>query len=139
MSDGVILVIIFAIMLFTMFMGTPVFTSMGITAIIAMLIWMRPQNIAQFGVIAYTQGTSFNQVIAPMFIVMSEFLSSGGIAEDIYAVLNRAVGKLKGGTYTDNAAAKAKNVRIVVETGVFSREMVAANCGADSLYFIGGK
>ena len=97
MSDGVILVIIFAIMLFTMFMGTPVFTSMGITAIIAMLIWMRPQNISQFGVIAYTQGTSFNQVIAPMFIMMSEFLSSGGIAEDIYSVLNRAVGKLKGG------------------------------------------
>ena len=97
MSDGVILVIIFAIMLFSMFMGTPVFTSMGITAVIGMLIWMTPQRLAQFGVIAYTQGTSFNQVIAPMFIMMSEFLSSGGIAEDIYAVLNRAVGKLKGG------------------------------------------
>ncbi|MGN1001139.1 MAG: TRAP transporter large permease [Oscillospiraceae bacterium] len=97
MSDGVILVIIFGIMLFAMFMGTPVFTSIGITAIIAMLLWMRPQIIAQFGVIAYTQGTSFNQVIAPMFIMMSEFLSSGGIAEDIYAVLNRAVGKFKGG------------------------------------------
>ncbi len=97
MSDGLILIIIFGIMLFTMFMGAPVFVSMGFTAIVAMLIWMKPQNIAQFGVIAYTQGTSFNQVIAPMFIMMSEFLSSGGIAEDIYAVLNRAVGKLKGG------------------------------------------
>ena len=62
-----------------------------------MLIWMGPQRIAQFGVIAYTQGTSFNQVIAPMFIMMSEFLSSGGIAEDIYAVLNRAVGRIRGG------------------------------------------
>ena len=97
MSEGVILIIIFAIMLAAMFLGTPVFTAMGFTAVIGMLIWMGPQRIAQFGVIAYTQGTSFNQVIAPMFIMMSEFLSSGGIAEDIYAVLNRAVGRIRGG------------------------------------------
>lgn len=97
MSEGLILVLIFGIMLVTMFLGTPVFTSMGITAIIAIMIWMQPKNLMQFGQIAYTQGTSFNQVIAPMFIMMSEFLSQGSVAEDIYAVLNRAVGKLKGG------------------------------------------
>jgi len=97
MSEGVILILIFAIMLAAMFLGTPVFTAMGFTAVIGMLIWMGPQRIAQFGVIAYTQGTSFNQVIAPMFIMMSEFLSQGSIAEDIYAVLNRAVGRIRGG------------------------------------------
>ncbi len=97
MSSGSMLVIIFAIMLITMFLGTPVFTSMGFTAIVVTLLWMRPDLLTRFGKTAYTQGTGFNQVIAPMFILMSEFLSQGHIAEDIYAVLNKSVGKLKGG------------------------------------------
>lgn len=97
MSDGAILAIIFCIMIAIMLMGTPIFTSMGITAIIAMLLWMKPTFIARFGMTSYQQATNFNQLIAPMFIMMSEFLSQGQIAEDIYAVLNRLVGKLKGG------------------------------------------
>ena len=97
MSDGAILAIIFSIMIVIMLMGTPIFTSMGITAIIAMLIWMKPSFLARFGMTSYQQATNFNQLIAPMFIMMSEFLSQGRIAEDIYAVLNRLVGKLKGG------------------------------------------
>ena len=97
MSSGSMLIIIFAIMLITMFLGTPVFTSMGFTAIVVTLLWMRPDLLTRFGKTAYTQGTGFNQVIAPMFILMSEFLSQGHIAEDIYAVLNKTVGKLKGG------------------------------------------
>lgn len=97
MSDGAILAIIFSIMIIIMLMGTPIFTSMGITAIIAMLIWMKPSFIARFGMTSYQQATNFNQLIAPMFIMMSEFLSQGHIAEDIYALLNRLVGKLKGG------------------------------------------
>ena len=97
MSSGSMLTIIFAIMLITMFLGTPVFTSMGFTAIVVTLLWMRPDLLTRFGKTAYTQGTGFNQVIAPMFILMSEFLSQGHIAEDIYAVLNKSVGKLKGG------------------------------------------
>ncbi len=97
MSDGAILAIIFSIMIIIMLMGTPIFTSMGITAIIAMLIWMKPSFLARFGMTSYQQATNFNQLIAPMFIMMSEFLSQGHIAEDIYAVLNRLVGKLKGG------------------------------------------
>ncbi len=97
MSDGAILAIIFSIMIIIMLMGTPIFTSIGITAIIAMLIWMKPTFLARFGMTSYQQATNFNQLIAPMFIMMSEFLSQGHIAEDIYALLNRLVGKLKGG------------------------------------------
>lgn len=97
MSDGAILAIIFTVMILIMLMGTPIFTSMGITAILAMLLWMKPSFIARFGMTSYQQATNFNQLIAPMFILMSEFLSQGKIAEDIYAMLNRLVGKLKGG------------------------------------------
>ncbi|MCL1835507.1 MAG: TRAP transporter large permease [Oscillospiraceae bacterium] len=92
------LLIIFAIMLFLMFMGSHVFSSMGFTAMIGMTLWLGIKTISQFGNIAYTQASfNENQLIAPMFIMMSEFLSQGRVAEDIFAVLNRAVGKFKGG------------------------------------------
>ena len=92
------LLVIFAIMLFFMFMGTSVFSSMGVTAIIGMMMWLGVRFVSQFGNIAYTQAsTNENQLIAPMFIMMSEFLSQGRVAEDIFSVLNRAVGKFKGG------------------------------------------
>ena len=92
------LLIIFAIMLFFMFMGTSVFSSMGFTAILGMLFWLGFKTISMFGNIAYTQASfNENQLIAPMFIMMSEFLSQGRVAEDIFAVLNRGVGRFKGG------------------------------------------
>ena len=97
MSVGWILFLFFSILLIAMFSGAPVFTSLGFTALIGIISWLGKNHIQQFGIIAYTQGTSFNQIIAPMFIMMSEFLSQGKIAEDIYSVLNRAIGRFKGG------------------------------------------
>ena len=98
MSQGLILLIIFVIMLMFMFNGSSVFSSMGVTAIIAMLLWLGISFTSQFGNIAYTQASvNENQLIAPMFIMMSEFLSQGRVAEDIFAVLNRGVGRFKGG------------------------------------------
>ncbi|MDR3209751.1 MAG: TRAP transporter large permease [Oscillospiraceae bacterium] len=97
MSIGLTLVIFFGILLVAVFLGSTIFSSMGFTAAVGMLAWLGMNRLSQFGVIAYTQGTSFNQIIAPMFIMMSEFLSQGQIAEDIFAVLNRGIGRFKGG------------------------------------------
>ena len=97
MSDGLVLIIFFGVMLCLTFSGSTLFTSLGFTAVVGIFLWLGVRHLQQYGMIAYTQGTNFNQVIAPMFIMMSEFLSQGRIAEDIYAVLSRAVGKFKGG------------------------------------------
>ena len=97
MSEGLILVVLFGILLSVIFLGSPICSSLGFTALIGMLIWLGTNQLQQFGVIAYSQGTNYNQIIAPMFIMMSEFLSQGHIAEDIYSVLNRVTGKVKGG------------------------------------------
>jgi len=101
MSQGLMLLIIFAIMLIVMFSGSSVYSSMGVTAILAMLIWMGSrflQQLQQFGISGYSEAsTNENQLIAPMFIMMSEFLSQGRVAEDIFNVLNRGVGRFKGG------------------------------------------
>jgi TRAP-type C4-dicarboxylate transport system permease large subunit len=91
------LLIIFGILLVVMFLGAPVKSAMGFTAVCAMLLFMGTRFLPQIGKIAINQGTGINQIIAPMFILMAEFLSRGGIAEDIFAVLNRGIGKIKGG------------------------------------------
>jgi C4-dicarboxylate transporter DctM subunit len=96
-STALTLIIIFGILLITMFLGAPVKSAMGFTAVCAMLLFMGSRFLPQLGKIAISQGTGINQIIAPMFILMAEFLSRGGIAEDIFAVLNRGIGKIKGG------------------------------------------
>ncbi|MDR3294555.1 MAG: TRAP transporter large permease [Clostridiales Family XIII bacterium] len=92
-----LLILILIVLLASLFVGSPVFTSMGFTAVFILLVFMGSRFIHQFGLIAFLQGTSPNQLIAPMFIMMAEFLSRGSIAEDIYFVLNKYLRKLKGG------------------------------------------
>jgi len=97
MSIGVIFALLFVIMLIVMFSGAPVFSGLGFAGIVGILIFLSSRQLQQIGVIAYSQGTSYNQIILPMFVMMSEFLSRGKVAEDIFAVLNRGVGRFKGG------------------------------------------
>jgi TRAP-type C4-dicarboxylate transport system permease large subunit len=84
-------------LLVVMFLGAPVKSAMGFTAICAILLFMGSRFLPRLGIIAISQGMGINQIIAPMFILMAEFLSRGGIAEDIFAVLNKGIGKIRGG------------------------------------------
>ncbi len=80
-----------------MFLGCPVFAALGCTSLLAMW-WFFPVDLTnQLGTIAFAQATSINQLIPPMFILMAEFLSKGGVASDIFSTMNLLVGKLKGG------------------------------------------
>ena len=97
MSIWLIFAILFIIMLIVMFSGAPVFASLGFAGILGILLWLGQRHLSQIGLTAYTYGTNYNQIILPMFVMMSEFLSRGGIAEDIYTVLNRGIGRFKGG------------------------------------------
>ncbi len=97
MSITLQLIIIFGILLIIMFLGAPVKSAMGFTAVCTILLFMGTRFLPQLGKIAINQGMGMNQIIAPMFILMAEFLSRGGIAEDIFAVLNRGIGKFRGG------------------------------------------
>lgn len=91
------LLTILAILLICLFLGLPVMAAMGITSVLSMLIFMGDALLGQLSMIAYTQGTSMNFLVAPLFILMSEFLARGGIAGDIFASLNRGLKKVKGG------------------------------------------
>jgi C4-dicarboxylate transporter DctM subunit len=89
--------LIVGILLIAMFIGTPVANALGIAAIVGILVFMEPAQLTRFTIVAYSQSTSMNQMVPPLFILMAEFLSRGGIASDIYNMLSRAMRGIKGG------------------------------------------
>lgn len=89
--------ILVAILLVCMFIGAPVQASLGFTAFAGMMLFMGSDHIIRFGIVAYGQATSASQMVMPLFILMAEFLSKGGVADDIFDVISRVMRKIKGG------------------------------------------
>lgn len=94
---GLTLLVICAILLFSIFIGAPVSFALGFTGIVIALIYLEPQQLFQMGSIAFSQGTSMNQLVAPLFILMAEALAQGDVASDIFMVINKWMGKIRGG------------------------------------------
>lgn len=94
---SLIIIPIIIILLCVLAIGSPVFSGIGFTGAAILMVVMGTKFINQFGLIAFNQGMSANQLIAPLFVLMAALLSKGGIAEDIYYVLNKYLKKLKGG------------------------------------------
>lgn len=92
-----LIICIVVLLLITLAIGAPVSGSLGFTAVICMALFVGVNFIPSFANTAFGQVTSSNQLIAPLFIMMAEFLVGGNIAQDIYYVLNKYLKKLKGG------------------------------------------
>lgn len=92
-----VLISLLVILLVTIFIGTPVAFALGFVAVAATFLFLEPSQLAQIGSIIFSQGTSMNQLVAPLFILMSEVLAHGNIASDIFMVLNKWLSKIKGG------------------------------------------
>ncbi|MGN1002127.1 MAG: TRAP transporter large permease [Oscillospiraceae bacterium] len=97
MSMTEMLLWIIVILLISIGEGAPVFAAIGFTAVVTMSLFSGTKFLGSFTTIAYSQGMNSNQLIVPLFILMAEFLTKGGIAEDIFFVLNKYMKKLKGG------------------------------------------
>lgn len=91
------MIIILVILLTVLFMGTPVAFGLGFVAVLCTLIFLSPDQLYSIGVIAFSQSTSQNQIIAPLFILMAEILSRGGVAADMFVVLSKWMSRLRGG------------------------------------------
>jgi tripartite ATP-independent transporter DctM subunit len=91
------ILVIVGVLLVSMLIGTPVAFSLGFTGCVAILAFMNSLQLAQIASIAYTQSTSINMLVIPLFVLMAEILAQGDIATDIFTVLNRRLRKLRGG------------------------------------------
>jgi C4-dicarboxylate transporter DctM subunit len=91
------LIAIIVILLIAIFVGTPVSFALGFVGVVVTLLFLSPIQLIQFGSIVYTQGSSMNQLVAPLFILMAEALAQGDVASDIFLVINKWMRRITGG------------------------------------------
>lgn len=77
-------------------LGVPIAFGLGFIAVMGTIIFLDPLQLSQLVEIAFEQGTSTTQMVAPLFILMAELISHGGIATDIYSVLSKWLRKIPG-------------------------------------------
>ncbi|MGI6308536.1 MAG: TRAP transporter large permease [Dethiobacteria bacterium] len=109
------LIVLVFLLLFFVILGVPVAFSLGITSVIGICVFLSPAQLSQMANICYTQATSLTLMVAPLFILMSELISSGGLSKDIFDVLSRWFKKFPGGLAISN---------------VFACTVFAALCGS---------
>lgn len=107
-------VLIFLLVFFAL-IGLPIAFALGITSAIGIWVYLSPTQLSQMANVSYLQGTSFTLMVAPLFILMSELISNGGISKDIFDVLSRWFKKVPGGLGISN---------------VFACSIFAALCGS---------
>lgn len=84
-------------MLAILFTGLPVAFGLGAISIItAMLIW-GPSGLMMVANASYSTFTTDNYIAIPMFLMMASLLQKSGIADDLYEMMYKWMGGLKGG------------------------------------------
>lgn len=85
-----------AALLVVFLLGVPIAFGLGFIAVLGTIVFLNPAQLSQLVEIAFEQGTSTTQMVAPLFILMAELISHGGIATDIYKVLSKWLRKIPG-------------------------------------------
>ena len=91
------LLVILVILLISIAIGGPIATTLGFTASIATLLFLSSGHLSYLGTSMYGNAIKPDNVIVPLFIMMAEFMSKGGIAEDLYYVFAKYLRKIRGG------------------------------------------
>ncbi len=85
------------ILIISIFMGGPVSTTIGFTGIFALVFFLKPSLIGSLGNTMMANVLNADNLVLPMFMMMAEFMSRGGIAKNLFYVLSKWLRKLKGG------------------------------------------
>lgn len=76
--------------------GLPVAISLGLVGIVGGTILISPVMLDQLPVIAFTQSSSIIMLIAPLFILMSEAISSSSIGTQLFRAIQLWLGRIPG-------------------------------------------
>ena len=86
MDPNLIAIIIIAVFLTLLFAGTPIFASLGLAAILGILLLQGPAGLGAVPSIIYDRLRSFVLVAVPLFILMGEVIFYTGMGRDIYTL-----------------------------------------------------
>lgn len=76
--------------------GLPVAISLGLVGMASGVLLLSPNMINQLSTIAFYQSSSFVLIIAPLFILMSEIISSSPIGNQLFRTTQLWLGRLPG-------------------------------------------
>jgi len=93
-SDVILFIVIFIILVGVLFLGTPVSLGIGFVGVAGIILLLDPALLKNLCMIAFNQSTSVTTMMIPLFILMAEFLANSNIAADLFEVINRRLKKL---------------------------------------------
>lgn len=97
METWMLLVIVLMALVLLLSLGVPIaFTICGIAAVGIALTW-GPNGLLLLFTDAYGESSSFLLSAVPLFIFMANMLKSSGMGDDLYEVVYRWMGRLRGG------------------------------------------
>ena len=97
MSIELITVLLFGSFLLLMVAGVPLVFSLGGSAVIGTHFLWGPDALYAVGIRTFSSATSFVLLAIPMFIFMGAMLERSGIASDLYAMMQKWLGAVRGG------------------------------------------
>ncbi|MFH1653825.1 MAG: TRAP transporter large permease [Pseudomonadota bacterium] len=96
-SPFIVVSIALMVVLFSLFLGCPIFISLGIGSVVGTLMARGFVGLGTIPSSMYTQLSSFILVAIPLFILMGEIISHTGIGNDLYESLSRWLYRMPGG------------------------------------------
>ena len=97
MSFNVITIITIIAFLVLLFIGTPVFASLGLAGVLGILLLRGPEGLLAIPSVMYDRLRSFTLVAVPLFILMGEVVSHSGMGAELYTLGSRWLNRLPGG------------------------------------------
>ncbi len=90
-------VLLFGSLLLLLLLGLPLaFTFGGVAIVFTFLLW-GPQSLSLIPLTAYEDVTNYILLAVPLFVFMANILEHSGIAENLYEMMYRWMGRLSGG------------------------------------------
>jgi len=97
MSPALMTVLLFGFLLTLLVLGLPLAFCFGSVAIIFMIWQWGPQALFTIATTAFGEWNNFILIAVPLFILMANLLERSGVAEDLYEMMYRWMGPLRGG------------------------------------------
>lgn len=90
-------IIVFGSLTLVLLVGAPIsFSLMAVGTIGTLLLW-GPKGLLMVFNTAYGEGTNYILLAVPLFVLMANVLKFSGIADDLYEIVYRWLGSLRGG------------------------------------------
>ena len=110
MSIGIVTAILFILLALLLLSGLPLAFGLGATTVVLALWRMGPEALFLLTTTAFSSWTSYTLIALPLFVLMANFLSRSGIADDLYEMMYHWMGSLRGGLAMVSSAILARTM-----------------------------